>query len=520
MSAFQHFSHPVIRSFSYLRCLTSWRRNAASFFLGVLATLTLAPFFLFPLIIPAYGGLLWLVQAAPTRRRAFLDGWWWGWGFYMSGLYWFCIALLTDAEKFAWLIPFALFGLTAVIALYSAAACWLMKATRVRGLGGIFVFSVLWTVVEFARGHWFSGFPWNLAGYSFAFSDSALQMASLLGAYGLTWLTVLLGASVTGLGEKGGKLFALVVWGVFALGVLWGAWRLGQAQTEYVEGVKLRIVQANIAQPHKWDPKRQMQGLQEHVRLTQSPGLNSITHVIWPETAVPYALKPDTSLTRMLGSAVPEGTILITGALRAQRADDKLQLWNSMVALNHAGAVVGSYDKVKLVPFGEFLPFRSLLPAAWLTPVGDIDFSSGPRGQVLDWPGLPPVMPLICYEAIFPGWVAHADKAPDWQLNLTNDAWFGLSSGPHQHFTMARMRAAEEGVPLVRAANTGISAIIDGYGRVLSELELGTQGVLDSKLPKRQNAYTVYAKYNTVIVLFLLGMAGAIIIRQRKAQNN
>jgi apolipoprotein N-acyltransferase len=154
-----------------------WRRNGLAFFLGILATLTLAPFFLFPLIIPAYGGLLWLIQNASTRRRAFADGWWWGWGFYMSGLYWFCIALLTDAEKFAWLIPFALFGLTAVIALYSGALGWLMKWTNASGIAGVFIFSGLWLAVEYARGHLFSGFPWNLAGYGFAFSDAALQMA-------------------------------------------------------------------------------------------------------------------------------------------------------------------------------------------------------------------------------------------------------------------------------------------------------------------------------------------------------
>lgn len=539
----------IIRSSNYLRILMGWRRNGVCFLLGILATLTLPPFFLFPLLIPAFAGLFLLVAAAPTRRRAFLDGWWWGWGFYMSGLYWFCIALLTDAEKFAWLIPFALFGLTAVIAIYSGVACVIFKCTKTRGRAGIFVFSAIWMLVEFARGHLFTGFPWNLAGYSFVFSDASLQMASLVGAYGLTFFAVLLGASFAlffppplrgraGWGVvpptqcveippsltlplKGGGNLAFItgVWGIFVLGMLWGAWRLSQAEENYVDGVTLRIVQANISQPHKWDPKLQMKGLQAHAKLTQAPGLEKITHVIWPETAVPYALQPDSSLTRMLGNAIPEKTILITGALRTEKTE-RMKIWNSMVALDHLGTIVGSYDKIKLVPFGEFLPFRALLPEAWTTPVGDTDFSNGTVPQTVYWPGLPPLVPLICYEVIFPGWLHQSEARPQLLLNLTNDAWFGMSTGPYQHFTMARMRAAEEGVPLVRAANTGISAVIDSYGRVLSKLELGSQGVLDSRLPRPQNTYTLYARYNTVLLSLLAALAGLLALWQRARRNN
>jgi apolipoprotein N-acyltransferase len=500
--------------------ITGWRRNGAAFLLGVLATLTLPPFFLFPLLIPAFAGLFLLIVGAPTRLRAFYDGWWWGWGFYISGLYWFCIALLTDAEKFAWLIPFALFGLTAVIAIYSGMACWLMKCTGTHGRTGIFVFSVIWMAVEFARGHLFTGFPWNLPGYAFGFSDASLQLAALIGAYGLTWFAVLLGASFAALPGKRGMLFVAILWGVFALSVGWGAWRLSEAPRHYVEGVRLRLVQANISQPHKWNPKLQMQGLREHIRLTQVPGIENATHVIWPETAVPYALKEHSTLAKALGDALPPGKTLITGALRMQKDDGRLQLWNSMVAVDHAGDVVGQYDKVKLVPFGEFLPFRSLLPAAWLTPVGDTDFSSGERPQVVNWPGLPALTPLICYEAIFPGWLEGAASRPQLLLNLTNDAWFGLSSGPYQHFAMARMRAVEEAVPLVRVANTGISAVIDGYGRVLSSIELGKQGVLDSQLPQAENAYVIYTEYNIVFLLVLSILAGVLALRQRLRKNN
>jgi len=518
----------VIRSAAWIPAfagMTGWKRNALAFLLGILATLTLAPFFIFPLLVPAFTGLYLLINAAPNRKRMFWDGWWWGWGFYISGLYWFCIALLTDAEHFAWLIPFTLFGLTAVIAIYSGLACWIMSWIQVRGLTKIFVFSVIWTSVEYMRGHLFSGFPWNLPGYSFGFSDDSLQLASLVGVYGLTWFAVLLGSSFAALTEKRGALFIAVIWGLFALGVGWGAWRLHEAEKipeseRYVPGVSLRLVQANISQPHKWDPRLIREGLREQVRLTQAPELDKVTHIIWPETAVPYAIMAGSPLVRQLGASIPEGKILVTGGLRAQGEGDDLQIWNSLMAIDHGGNIVGSYDKSKLVPFGEFLPFRSLFPKAWLTPVGEKDFSRGTGTKTLEWPGLPPISPLICYEVIFPESVADLNHRPELLLNVTNDAWFGMSSGPYQHFEMSRMRAAEQGIPLVRVANTGITAIIDSYGRLVASLPLGTQGVLDGKIPKAQNAFTTYDLYNNIIIQSLLLAAMLLTLNQLRRHKN
>ncbi len=228
----------------------------------------------------------------------------------------------------------------------------------------------------------------------------------------------------------------------------------------------LRLVQANISQPHKWDPRLQLQGLRQYVHLMQSPGLENVTHIIWPETAVPYAIEAGSPLARDLGGSIPAGKFLITGALRLDGKEDDFKIWNSLVALDHNGGIVGSYDKYRLVPFGEFLPLRSILPKAWLTPVGDKDFSRGPGAQTLELPGFPAISPLICYEGIFPGAVIDESHRPQLLLNVTNDAWFGMSTGPHQHFEMSRMRAVEQAIPLVRVANTGISAIVDSYGRV------------------------------------------------------
>ena len=246
-----------------------------------------------------------------------------------------------------------------------------------------------------------------------------------------------------------------------------------------MEGVKLRLVQANIQQHHKWNPARQMEGLRAYVALTQSEGIESITHIIWPETAVPYALAADSTLVKRLGMTLLPHQHLITGALQIE--DE--QVFNALVDINAKGAIVGQYHKHKLVPFGEFLPLRPLIPDALETPVGMRDMAAGEGVQTLSWPNLPPVSPLICYEVIFPELAARKDMRPAWLLSVTNDAWFGASTGPYQHLAAARMRAVEQGLPMVRVANTGITAVYDAYGREIARIPLNTSGVVDIGLP-------------------------------------
>ena len=512
------------------RTLAGWRRNLVAFLFGICATFTLAPFYFFPLIIPAYAGLFILIKNSVSRKRAFYDGWWWGWGFYITGLYWFCIALLTDAEKFAWAIPFSLFGLNAIIALYPAIACLLFylfigntvipseaegslqknndKILRLRlrfaqdDKYNCLSFSLIWLIVEYARGHLFSGFPWNLAGYSFGFSDVSLQLASVLGAYGLTFFAVLLGASIAII--RINKIFVLCVWGLFAASLIWGNTRLDGANEGETTGTALRLVQANILQPHKWDPKLQRKNLEEYVKLTQSSGIENVTHVIWPETATPYALRSGTMLTEQLGRMLPDGVTLVTGALRTVGSGENFQFYNSVMALDNDGKIIGNYDKHALVPFGEFMPLRYLIPDFIKLPVGDKDYSVGVGAQTLSWKNLPPVSILVCYEGIFPEFAVDVNNRPEWLLNVTNDAWFGMSTGPHQHFEMARMRAVEQGLPLVRVANTGITAYIDEYGRIKQKLALGEKGILDVVLRKSDLSETTYTRYSGWLVLITI----------------
>ena len=478
----------------FISNLTSYRRNALSFIFGICATLTIAPFYIFPLIIPAYGGLFLLVLGANSKKRAFTDGFWWGWGFFITGLYWFCIALLTDAEKFGWAIPFALFGITAIIAIYPALSClffYLLKP-KAQSLKPI-IFAIIWLISEYARGHLFSGFPWNLAGYAFGFSDISLQLASVIGAYGLTFFAVLLGASFSTI--RTNKIFVFCIWGLFAVAMFWGNYRLNNATEGEKTGVVLRLVQANVSQPNKWQSSLMHRGLEEYIDLTQSDGLERVTHVIWPETATPYVLRSNTPLTHHLVDGLPANTKLITGALRVDDLGEDYNIFNSLVMLDSSGEIIGNYDKHALVPFGEFIPLRFLIPKSLKLPVGDKDFSRGDGAQTLNLSGLPPVSPLICYEGIFPEYAVGKGEGsrPEWLLNVTNDAWFGMSSGPYQHFQMARMRAVEQGLPLVRVANTGITAYIDEFGRIKAQIPLGKKGFVDVDLRKSTLSVTIYS---------------------------
>jgi len=470
------------------------------------------PVYAFPLLIPAFVGLRWALESA-SRREAFRDGWWFGFGFFVAGLYWICISLLTDPSKFLWLLPFALLGLPAVLAVYIGIFALLIQILAGRGVWGAALFASVWTVIEYVRSVLFSGFPWNLIGYSWTMSDAAMQMAAVTGVYGLSWLTVFAASLPSGMAQETGLVRArritLASWAVIILIVVAGALRLQLADIlpsdkQPAPGVVLRLVQANIAQHHKWDPKLQMQGLKAHLDLTRSPGFEDATHVIWPETAVPFALSADSVLLGLLQQATPEEGVLLTGTLRAEGDKENFRVWNSVLAIHREQGIVAGYDKAKLVPFGEFVPLRNYLPDWLTTPAAGMDFARGPGPVTLQLPGLPPVSPLICYEVIFPSLAVTKDgERPQWLLNVTNDAWFGISSGPYQHFAMARVRAVEQGLPLVRVANTGISAVTDAYGRVEAELGLNEHGVIDANLPQALGP-TPYSRFGEVPVLLVI----------------
>lgn len=508
--------------------LTGWRRLLAAALCGALAAAALPPLYALPLLLPAFVGALWLLDAARSGRQAALVGWAFGTGHFAAGLYWVGIAFLVDAERFAWAMPFAVTALAAGLALFPALSFWLTylatQRLRLAGPARIFAFAVAWLLGEGLRAWIFTGFPWNLMGTVWAFSAETLQIAAYGGVWILSLMTLVAAAAPAVLSEPAQRrpkglavMVILLLLPVLAWG--FGAWRLSGAPeqgTAVVETVRLRLVQPSIPQAMKWRSDKRADNLRLQMRLSLAPGHADRTLIIWPETAVPYVLAAEPRLRQDLAGIVPPGGYLVTGAPRVLPEDRAGEIWNSLHALDDQGNLAATYDKVHLVPFGEYTPLRSILGFAKLT-AGARDFSAGDGLKTLDLPGLPPFSPLICYEVIFPGAVKQGGgAAPRWLLNITNDAWFGDSSGPYQHFASTRLRAVEEGLPVVRSANNGISAVIDSYGRIIDQIDLNDRGVIDVDLPEGAETATLYSYAGNILYLVELVLMACVIFVARR----
>jgi len=514
--------------------LTGWRRAGLAVVLGGLAALALPPIGLVPLLAVSFTGLVWLCDGAARRRAVFWVGWWFGLGFFVAGLYWIGVAFLVDAARFGWMIPFAVVGLSAYLAIFCGLATLGARLVAPSGAGRVLALAAAWTVAEWLRGTVLTGFPWNLVGSAWTVSDAMLQPAAAIGAYGLSLLTVLAAASPAAApGRATGRWVATAAVGLAAL---WagGTARLTGADGATVPDIVLRLVQPNIPQDLKWRADVAEAHFAKLLRLSGRPGATRATHVVWPETATPYFLANDPARRALVAAVVPPGGLVLSGSIRAtpERSDpttggrsdpktggrsDTPQVWNSLVAVDDAARLVAAYDKFHLVPFGEYVPWRSVLPLDKITP-GALDFSAGPGPRTLDLPGLPPVGPLICYEVIFPAAVTDPARRPRWLLNVTNDAWYGRTSGPYQHFATARLRAVEEGLPVVRVANNGISGVIDAHGRVTARIGLAREGAIDARLPVALGGLTPYARFGDAIpaaLAALCALAGGLLSRRR-----
>jgi apolipoprotein N-acyltransferase len=474
---------------SHLRARRGWRAPVTAAALGALAAAALPPLHLVPVLWLAFPGLLLLADSRPGWRGAFGVGWAWGFGHFVAGLYWISHALLTEADRFAWLVPLAVPGIAAVLALFVAVPVVLARLWP-EGWPRVLAFAGLWTLAEIARGVVLTGFPWNLLGTVWAFGALPVQGAAWIGTHGLSALTVLLACLPLG----GGRAAWAVGGAILAGGAVFGLVRLA-AEEPAPAPVALRIVQGNIAQAHKWRDDLRIVHFRRYLAMTAAvPPPERETErlvVIWPETASPYMLDNDATARALAAGALPGEGVLIAGSVRIERAGEgaepPVRVWNSLLAIGSATDVLARYDKHHLVPFGEYVPLRRWLPVETVVP-GNLDFSAGPGPRTLAVAGVPPFSPLICYEVIFPGEVVAEGARPAWLLNLTNDAWFGVSSGPYQHLAAARMRAVEEGLPLVRAANTGISAVFDARGRLVASLGLNRTGVVAAPLPSARAA--------------------------------
>ena len=508
----------------FLKTRTGWRRWLAAAVLGALAAAAQPPLFVLPVLLISFPGLVWLLDGAGSRRAAFAAGWFFGAGYFAAGLYWVSHALLVDADRFAWLIPFAVLGLSFGLGLFTGVMALVARAVWAPGMGRVLVLAATWAVFEWVRGTVLTGFPWNPVGNVWTAVPPVLQAAAVIGVYGLSALTVFAAAAPALLSRPGRYRIAMALSGCAVLAAVAGAGsiRLAADAPAGAPGVTLRIVQPNIPQRDKWRPEKRAENFARSLRLSTSPPHDDVTHVIWPETALPVSAAADPAGRALLRRAVPDGGSLLTGVLRVERSGGRpVAVWNSLAAVDGTGRAEIVYDKHHLVPFGEYMPFRSILPLEKIT-AGAIDFTAGPGLLTRRLPGLPAFSPLICYEVIFPGKVARGDDRPAWLLNVTNDAWFGLSAGPHQHFASARLRAVEEGLPLIRAANTGISGAIDPFGRIVAALPLGREGHLDVPLPGALSV-TPFARYGNLLPAILVGflyfLAGLFFWNQRTIKN-
>jgi apolipoprotein N-acyltransferase len=515
-----------------------WRRWLIAFAAGALSAAAMAPLNLWPVLFLTFPVLVWLIDGAGLGRWGGLavaatTGWWFGFGYFLAGLYWVGYAFLVDAPTFGWLLPIAVIGLPAMLAFFTALGVAVARLLWTRGALRILSLGVALTAAEWVRGHVLTGFPWNAFGYALTSPLALAQGAAVIGLWGLTFIAIVVFASsATLIDERTETRWA---WLPLALAIAvlaglagFGAWRLARTPTQLIENVHLRVMQPNLQQDVRFNYAAKQEVMNRYVELSdrtsgpQSHGVRDATILIWPESAFPFFLTREPDALAQIAQLLQGGPVLITGAMRLAEPVDPAgpAAYNSIYVIDREGSIASLYDKVHLVPFGEYLPFQRFLERLGLQQLTKQrgGFLSGDRRRLISVPGAPLALPLICYEIIFPGDVMAEGPRPGWIVNVTNDGWFGISSGPYQHLQQARLRAIEEGLPLVRAANTGISAVIDPAGRIVSSLPLGREGVIDSLLPRPIGA-TIYARVGDRPAAIIVAIALLAVIRRRLRPN-
>jgi apolipoprotein N-acyltransferase len=508
-----------------------WRRWLIAFAAGALSALAMAPLNAWPILFLTFPTLVWLIDGAGAGHWrgigvAAATGWWFGFGYFLAGLYWVGFAFLVDAPTFGWLLPFAVIGLPAGLAVFTAFGVAVSRLLWTRGPMRILALSVTLTAAEWLRGHLLSGFPWNAFGYALTSPLILAQSASLIGVWGLTFVAVAVFATPATLADDRSEYsgrwlpFALAIVILVGMGTF-GALRLARTPTRLVDGVRLRIMQPNLPQDARFNYAAKQLVMDRYIDISKRPsteGAGPATHLIWPESAFPFFLAREPDALAQIVQLLHGGAVLITGAVRLAEpvTTPDVGVYNSIYVIGSDGSLDSFYDKTHLVPFGEYLPFQRFLESLGLQQLTKQrgGFLAGDRRRLIAVPGAPLALPLICYEIIFPGAVVPKGPRPGWIVNVTNDGWFGVSSGPYQHFQQARVRAIEEGLPLVRAANTGISAVVDPLGRIVASLPLGTDGVIDAPLPQPIGA-PLYARIGDTVATLMVVIALLALIRWR-----
>jgi apolipoprotein N-acyltransferase len=468
-----------------------------AFLWGLASALALPPVHLLPVLLFSVPALLTLIDGAKSARRAGVLGWAFGFGLALAGLYWVTEPILTEASTFWWLVPLAAPLLAFAVAFYTVIPALAAYAVKQPGVGRLLVFSGVWVLADLAQQFAFSGFPWNFWGADWAIpgrlGDVFIQPAALFGVHGLTLLTVF-SAGLPLFRRRG--LVALAV-----LLALWGGFGFWRLQTPVAQtGVTLALVQPDFPVPGSYDRPTLMAHWRQLLAMSNAGIQNGATAVLWPEATSPWLLDSDDAARAQL-AAVTRSTPILAGSLRAPGPND---FRNALVVTDGPGPAVAVYDKWKLVPFGEYMP--QWIPVKIIPDMLGGGFTAGPGPATLHVPGLPPFGPLICYENIFTGQIVDEADRPAWLVNITDDAWFGDSAGPRQAFADTRLRAVEEGLPLARDANSGITAVFDPFGHVEAFLPLNSQGVLLTSLPGSLPE-TLYARLGLAFPAILAAVA-------------
>jgi apolipoprotein N-acyltransferase len=515
---------------------TTWAPRGAAIAAGLAAAFAHPPFGFLPGLL-GYAVMLWLCdRAGPERprRSAFFRGWLAGAAYFSVSTWWIGEAFFVDAADQGWMAPFAVAGMAGGLALFWGAAAALYRTLAPTDALRLLVFAGALAGCEWLRGHVLTGFPWDLPGETWRAGSAPSQFASVVGAYGLTWITLAI-AAAPGLGLRARGAQAALGLAAVALAGLYGfgAWRLaGAAAGPGPNAPIVRVVQPDTPELAQYDAAAFANVLKRNLDLTRQPAARPPSVIIWSEAGLPAAMQdylaPGTWTLAQIEAALQPGQTLITGGYRVQPAapgeyaPDGMVYHNSLIALTRTATgvtITGLYDKHRLVPFGEYLPFdRELAPLGvkQLVHLGE-GFTPGPAPRPISPPGVPPVQPLICYESLFPGFThaaaVRAGVRPGWIVNVSDDAWFGVTSGPWQHLNLASYRALEEGLPMVRATPTGISAVVDAYGRTLpgKQLGQGAYGVIDAALPSPLSMTTFEVCGGTLFaVMVLLSLASTV----------
>ena len=503
------------RLIAWLGTLAGWRADLAAAGLGALSAAALPPVYAIPVLLLCVPGLLALIDGARSWVGALRRGFCFGLVHHILGLYWITEAILIESARYWWLVPLAVPALSALLALFIAVPCAGARLAR-PGWHRVMLFAGLWTLADLARQFIGTGFPWNPWGSVWAIpgpvGDVLIQPAAWVGVPGMTLATVLLAASpALGWRWVSGAAAVMVAW------IGFGIHRL-TAPFGQPPGVTVVLVQGDVPQTEKWDSTIAQEVFDRYLRLTHkgvaeaqaSTPANRIV-VVWPETASPYLIGRDVVARQMIAEAARPATAILAGSIRF--GEDR-EPYNTLFAMTGDGQVVATYDKWHLVPFGEFPP--SWIPFSVQIVPGHLAFGSGPK--TIHMPGLPPFGGLICYEAIYPAQLVDEGDRPAWLVNITNDAWFGNSTGPRQHLVAARLRAVEEGLPLVRAANTGITAAFDAAGHEIARLAPRTAAETILTLPGDRGP-TPFSRQGLATPLLLslgLCLAGLGVAKRRK----